>query len=206
MVTAALGIRSKEKLAKELGVGRTKLHYIETGVSVADEQFIQSLERLEEKARALGKQTVHSNLQEEPLPYRTRGIRRIPVISWAHAGDAASYEELPKHWQDYVASDVKDPQAFAAILEGDSMRATTPGLSFEPGDLIITQPSEQAYSGCFVMAKFTNDGIIFRRFEAAGDKIRLVPLNERYPVTLHERSEFHWMYPVSDRITRLWKR
>jgi SOS-response transcriptional repressor LexA len=143
------------------------------------------------------------DVREDPLPYKVQGMRKVPVVSWAHAGDAMSYEELPTHWQNSITSESRDPHAFAAQLEGDSMRATNPGLSFEPGDFIVAEPSEQAYSGCFAIAKFTNDGVIFRRFESSGDKIRLVPLNERYPVTEHARSEFHWIYPVQSRITNL---
>ncbi len=86
------------------------------------------------------------------------------------------------------------------------MRATNPGLSFEPGDFIVAQPSEQAHSGCFVMARFINDGVIFRRYESTGEKIRLVPLNERYEASDHARSEFLWIYPVHGRYTQLWKR
>ncbi|WAC18865.1 S24 family peptidase [Luteolibacter sp. SL250] len=144
-----------------------------------------------------------SGVKEDPLPYRVHGMRKVPIVSWAHAGDATSYEELPTHWQNSITSECRDPHAFAVTLEGDSMRATIPGVSFEPGDIIIAQPSEQAYSGGFVIAKFTNDGIIFRRFEAAGDRIRMIPLNERYPVTDHARSEFHWIYPVYGRVTHL---
>jgi SOS-response transcriptional repressor LexA len=144
-----------------------------------------------------------TKIKEDPLPYRVQGMRKVPIVSWAHAGDAVSYEELPTHWQNSITTECRDPHAFAAILEGDSMRATQPGISFEPGDFIVAQPSEQAYSGCFAMAKFTNDGVIFRRFETTGEKVRLVPLNERYPVSEHTRDEFHWIYPVFARVTHL---
>jgi SOS-response transcriptional repressor LexA len=203
----ALGLKSKEKIAKELGVSRTTLHYYETGAVQPNEQFFQSLARFEEKARTQGTHNVQPlSLGEDPLPYRVRGMRKVPIVSWAHAGSAVTYEELPTHWQNSITSECRDPNAFAVVLEGDSMRSTNPGLSFEPGDYIVAQPSEQAYSGCFVVAKFVNDGIIFRRFETTGDKIRLVPLNERYPLSEHSKEEFHWIYPVFARVTHLWSR
>ena len=77
---------------------------------------------------------------------------------------------------------------------------------FGEGDLIIVQPSETAYSGCFVVAKFVNDGVIFRRIEMSGPVISLVPLNERYSVTTHEAEEFTWIYPVWGRWTQIWRR
>lgn len=139
-------------------------------------------------------------LREDPLPYRA-GPRMIPVAGWAHAGEAESYEEIPKGWQERIPTDCIDPHAFAVSLEGDSMEP-----KFSDGDILIVQPSEQPYSGCYVVAKFINDGIIFRRMEMSGDEIVLQPLNDRWPVSKHAKDEFAWIYPVWGRITRIWKR
>jgi SOS-response transcriptional repressor LexA len=143
---------------------------------------------------------------KEDHPPARSPFRRVRVVGWAHAGEAANYDELPPHWQETVPTDCKDPKAFAVSLEGDSMKSTDSGMSFEEGDLIIAQPSEEPYSGCFVIARFANDGIIFRRFESSGNKIVLAPLNDRYQVTEHPREDFQWIYPVYGRWTQLWKR
>lgn len=125
----------------------------------------------------------------------------IPVVGWAHAGEAGSYEEIPKAWQEKIPTESPDPHAFAVELEGDSMEP-----KFSEGDVLIVQPSEQPYSGCFVVARFINDGIIFRRMEMSGDQIVLQPLNERWPMSTHSPDEFAWIYPVWGRFTRIWKR
>jgi repressor LexA len=136
---------------------------------------------------------------EEPLPYRTTN-RMVPVAGWAHAGAAATYEEIPKSWQNRVPTDCADPKAFGILLEGDSMEP-----KFSEGDVLIVQPTEVAHSGSLVVTKFTNDGILFRRLEMHGDRIILVALNERYPPSTHRAEEFVWIYPVYARVTMLWK-
>jgi SOS-response transcriptional repressor LexA len=128
-------------------------------------------------------------------------MRMIPVIGWAHAGSAESYEEIPPTWQCKLATECRDAKAFAVTLEGDSMEPR-----FGEGDFIIVQPSETPYSGCFVVAKFANDGVIFRRLEMSGPVISMVPLNERYQVTTHRQEDFAWIYPVWGRWTQIWKK
>ncbi|MCW1883995.1 hypothetical protein OKA04_04595 [Luteolibacter flavescens] len=130
--------------------------------------------------------------------------RLIPVVGWAHAGTAVSYEQLPDSWVAKVPTECRDPKAFGVRLEGDSMESAG-RIGFTEGDLLVAMPGEEAYSGCFVIARFANDGVTFRRFESTGDVIRLVPLNERYPVTQHTREEFSWIYPVWGRWSQLWK-
>lgn len=128
-------------------------------------------------------------------------IRAIPLVGWAHAGDAESYEEIPLSWRDRIPTDCPDSKAFAVVLEGDSMEP-----KFSDGDILIVQPTAEPHSGCFVVARFADDGVIFRRFEAIGKTIRLVPLNERYLATEHQPSDFSWIYPVWGRITQIWRR
>lgn len=139
-------------------------------------------------------------VKDDEVPYRS-GPKMIPVAGWAHAGEAGSYEEIPKSWQNRIPTECQDPQAFAVSLEGDSMEP-----KFSDGDLLVVMPSEQVYSGCFVVARFVNDGIIFRRMEMSGDVIVLQPLNERWPVSTHAQEEFSWIYPVWGRWTQIWRR
>jgi SOS-response transcriptional repressor LexA len=144
-------------------------------------------------------------LREDAVPYGGRRTRMIPVVGWAHAGQATAYDEIPAHSAELVPTECRDEKAFAVKLEGDSMDGDG-ALSFAAGDLLVAMPSEIPYSGCFVVAKFANDGVTFRRLETAGARITLVPLNKRYEVTTHAAEEFQWMYPVHGRWTQLWKR
>jgi SOS-response transcriptional repressor LexA len=131
----------------------------------------------------------------------SNSIKTIPVISWVHAGEAGNYEELPDSWQNIIPTECQDKKAFGVYLEGDSMEP-----KFSEGDVLIVQPSEEAHSGCLVVARFLTDGVIFRRCEMIGGVIRLIPLNERYPVTEHQPAEFSWIYPVWGRWTQIWRR
>lgn len=132
--------------------------------------------------------------------YQT-SMRMIPVVGWAHAGDAASYEEIPDAWKEKIATECRDQKAFGVRLEGDSMEP-----KFSEGDILILQPSEQAHSGSLVVARFKDDGVIFRRLEMTGKTITLVPLNPRYQATQHKPEEFAWIYPIWGRITHLWRK
>ncbi len=77
---------------------------------------------------------------------------------------------------------------------------------FSDGDILIVQPSVEFHSGCYVVARFLNDGVLFRRLEIRGSKIILVALNSQYQASEHRADEFSWIYPVYMRITRLWRK
>lgn len=201
LVAAALGIKSKEKLAEALGVSRTTLYYYEKAPDQASEQFVKSLQLLEEKAAPVFKQPVQDMLPEEPSDYRPSRLRFVSVIGWAHAGEAESYEEMPTDWRKTVATDCRDSKAFAVQLEGDSMAE-----SYEEGDLLILQPSHEIYSGCLAVIRFRSDGVIFRRVEVREDRLILLPLNKRYDREEVPRSEIVWAYPLYGMYRQVWKR
>ena len=115
----------------------------------------------------------------------------IPVVSWAHAGEAESFEELPESWQDWIPTECRDERAFSVRLLGDSM---TP-LYIE-GDLLVLQPSREIYSGCLAVIRLANDGILFRRVERRADRLVLVPLNPQYKTEEFSCEEIAWAYPL----------
>lgn len=117
--------------------------------------------------------------------------RTIPVLGWAHAGDAMHYEEIPPSWQETVPTDCRDQKAFAVRLEGDSMEP-----KFYEGDILILQPGEEIYNGCLAILKMRSDGYIFRRVEIRPDCLRLIPLNPQWGVEEISKDEIAWAYPV----------
>lgn len=122
----------------------------------------------------------------------------VPVISWAHAGAAASYEELPPHWQDRIPTMCKSARAFGLIVEGDSM---TPQCL--PGDIVTVDPDIELRNGCLVVAKMKNDGVMLRRFTRIDSgRVKLIAYNTLYPSTEHELAEFHWIYRVHSTFRR----
>ena len=161
----------------------------------------RKFEALEKKDKTDKSEEPKRLVREDESPFFDHVCRMIPVIGWAHAGQAGSYDEIPPDWQQKIPTECPDVKAFGVQLEGDSMEP-----KFSDGDLLIIQPSHSAYSGCFAVARFTDDAVVLRRLEMTGGVIRLIPLNERYPVTEHQPEEFSWIYPVWGRWTQIWRR
>ncbi len=138
-----------------------------------------------------------STIREQPASYRTKprpgtgSPRMIPVVSWAHAGTADSFEELPKSWQDMVPTECRDERAFAVRLIGDSMAPL-----FVEGDMLVLQPGREIYSGCLAVVRLANDGILFRRVERRAEKLVLIPLNPQYSSEEFSAGEISWAYPL----------
>ena len=137
-----------------------------------------------------------NQVNEEAEEYGA-AVREVPVISWTHAGVAATYDAMPKHWHGKVASTSRDRRAFALVIEGDSMEPR-----FFAGDRVICEPSNEPRNGKPVVAKFTDDAVQLRIYSKMPDgKIRLASLRpEIYPPEVHERSDFSWIFPVRELI------
>jgi SOS-response transcriptional repressor LexA len=187
----ALGLKQKDALAKELGVSRTMLYNYERNDPPPPNELLSTLVQLEVTA---GIEQPPITLGADPIgSAKERTLRHVPIVGWAHAGDAENYEELPHSWQDQIATDCRDGKAFAVRLVGDSMEPY-----FYEGDLLILTPSREIYNGCLAVVRLANDGVTFRRIETrnAGETIRLVPLNPRYEHQDLKREEISWAYPL----------
>jgi transcriptional regulator with XRE-family HTH domain len=64
------------------------------------------------------------------------GLRKVPVISWARAGSATDYEDMQNYIEDWTVTQTRDENAFAIIVEGDSMEPV-----YQAGDLIVCSPN-----------------------------------------------------------------
>ncbi len=189
-------------MADKMGLSMSYIHQLEAGKRTPSDSVLTITSMMEELLNA-GLVSSESNAPtvKEPTTQYGNACRMIPVYGWAHAGEAEAYEEMAGDWQYKVPTESRDPQAFAVQLEGDSMEP-----KFSEGDMIVVQPSEAPYSGCLVVARYADDGVIFRRFEVSGKTITLVPLNTRYNPTEHEVGDFSWIYPVWGRWTQVWRK
>lgn len=129
---------------------------------------------------------------ETPLPL----AHRIPVINKVAAGYPAEFTDLsyPARVADeYITCpDVRDPDAFAARVVGDSMEP-----AYHEGDLVVFSPAHPITTGCDCYVRLEQDEeTTFKRIvlEDEGRRIRLQPLNQRYPVQVLEREEIAGMY------------
>ncbi len=131
------------------------------------------------------------------------GLRNLPVLSWAQAGEARDFGEIPSDWDEVVPSDVTDEHAFGVRLRGDSMEPR-----FSDGDIAILLPSIAATNGETVVANLRDEGVLCKIMHVQLDKnlIKLSSYNPAYPPLERHRDQFHWIYPVSSIIKQLRRR
>jgi len=188
------------QLAERLGIKERTLRRINSG------EFPLSLQLGKHLSMFLQNQEPNYGTSENLVISEESGsysvpLRQIPVISWCHAGEAVSYEELPTEWQETVPTNCADRNAFALAVEGDSMQP-----NYQSGDIVILMPGTPPRNGCLVVAKFKNDGVVFRRFNlASGESVQLTAYNPIYPPYSGPGTDFHWIYPVHSTLKREWK-
>ncbi len=125
----------------------------------------------------------------------------IPVISWAKAGIATSYEEIPQDWQTTLHSDCPDARAFGLVLEGDSMEP-----KFSQGDLVVVMPQMRPRPNGLVVANLAERGVVFKVFTPqAGHSVRLSSYNPAYPPIEVVPQNLAWIYPAYEVRRRLWQ-
>ncbi len=131
--------------------------------------------------------------------WQTDGMRRwqkIPVVSWARAGRAVDYNDLRSQIDEsLMIPDCRDENAFALIIEGDSMEP-----DFHDGDRVILSPNRELRSGDFAAARFADGcGVVFKRFRRSGidgSKVILESLNPIYSPIEKVITDFLFIYPA----------
>jgi SOS-response transcriptional repressor LexA len=131
------------------------------------------------------------------------GLRNLPVLSWAQAGQATDFSEIPSDWDEVVPSDVSDERAFGVRLRGDSMEP-----KFSDGDIAILLPSLAPTNGEIVVANVRNQGALCKIMHVQLDKnlVKLSSYNPAYPPTEYHRDEFNWIFPVASILKQLRRR
>lgn len=192
---------TQTSLARELGIDPSYISKILKGErSNIKPWVLERLEVIERVGPSMTESQTVGAADRGKSNVRTTVCRQIPVISWAHAGESATYEELPKSWQETVPSTCSDQHAFGLVVEGDSMEPKYPA-----GTVLVVMPSIHPRNGCLVVAKFKNDGVVFRRFHAASEGVvQLTAYNSIYPPYKGPALDFHWIYPVHSTVKTEW--
>ncbi len=141
-------------------------------------------------------------LNDTENPYLTNLANEIqspvmmPVLGWAHAGAAVSYDEMPQNYLDSLPLTAKlaKKKVFGLIVEGDSMEPEV-----HPGDTVAVLLEEEFWSGCLVVSKFNDDDSVqIRRLQKiSAGKVRLIPYNQLYHSVEHTLDEFEWIRPIA---------
>lgn len=185
-----LGLTQGE-FATKLGISRPHLSKLENSKTPLSPKL----------ARRLAEVCRNSGL---PNAGPLRGIRAIPVRSWAQAGSGVDFEELPLDWQRRVATDCPDEQAFAVEIQGDSMEP-----KYFHGDIAVLMPTHQPRNGSLVVARLEQEGIVFKVFTVrAQSPVRICSFtsyNHVYqPIEVPESSVI-WSFPVYQIVRQVWR-
>jgi SOS-response transcriptional repressor LexA len=144
-----------------------------------------------------------SSVKASPNVSAAYNLRSLPVLSWAQAGQATEYGEIPADWDEVVPSDVSDEKSFGVRLRGDSMEPR-----FSDGDIAILLPSLAPTNGDIVVANLKDEGVLCKIMHVQLDKnlIILSSYNPAYPPMERHREQFNWMFPVSSIMKQLRRR
>jgi SOS-response transcriptional repressor LexA len=197
---------TQEELATILDIGRTWLARLETGEKTPSRKLQNRIKdtfaRYEADKRLASKLADRPMFSDHALPARFKS-HDIPVVSWAAAGKATDYQDLATQIDETVGSHVTDPNAFAVIIEGDSMEPEV-----KAGDRVVVAPNLEARNGDIVLAKLNKGGVLLKRFKRtgpSGQTIRLESDNRDYPAAEFAVEEFAFVYPAME-CKRLYRR
>ncbi len=177
--------------ATMLGINRSYLSQVESGRApgrALRDRFLSA-----EKSAPRG-------LKESGRPY---GLRNLPILSWARAGQATDFEQIPSDWDETVPSDITDELAFGVRLRGDSMEP-----KFSDGDVAILLPNTPATNGDIVVANIKDQGAVCKIMHVQLDKhlVTLSSYNPAYPPMEYHRDDFHGIFPAATVIKQLQRR
>jgi repressor LexA len=130
-----------------------------------------------------------SNIFRLPQTFiRRNKLVALPLVSAVPAGKLSTHFH-PDYVEDYVASDdVKDPQAFALRVKGNSMAPR-----IEDGDMVVVSPAQEPHNGDICVVRVGGEDTL-KKVKFEGNYIHLVPLNPDFePVTAKKRDvDFVW--------------
>lgn len=94
----------------------------------------------------------------------------------------------------FVRSRVRHP--FGLRIDGDSMAPR-----YRDGDILLFSPDEPAREGQPAVVKLAGQiGVTCKLFVVRGDRVHLVPINERFPATEHPLEAVQWALAVLWRV------
>jgi SOS-response transcriptional repressor LexA len=121
--------------------------------------------------------------------------RRVPVVSWACAGCGGDFADLAGQINEWLDTDCADANAYALIIEGDSMLP-----EFKSGDRVVFLPNTLPQNGDVVVARLDKTGDVFLKLfhqtGPRGERVRLTSFNPAYPPLEYPLKEFRFIHPV----------
>jgi repressor LexA len=135
-----------------------------------------------------------------PLPSagrRSPHLANLPLVSAVPAGRVNTMFH-PDYVDDYVTvDDVKDPQAFALKVKGDSMAPR-----IENGDVVIVSPQQEPHSGDICVVRVNGEDTL-KKVKFEGNYLHLVPLNPEFEPLTVKKKEVNFVWKVVKLIKEL---
>ena len=130
-------------------------------------------------------------------PRRKSKLMELPLVSAVPAGKVATMFH-PDYVDNYVTvDDVKDPQAFALKVKGNSMAPR-----IEDGDVVVVSPQLEPHNGDICVIRVDGEDTL-KKVKFEGTYIHLVPLNPEFePVTV-KRKDVNFVWKVVKLIKEL---
>ena len=178
---------SQERLADKLDITRSYLSQVENGEPASAKlqaRFRNVVARWDDAGGTTDSNGVPNDVDIVPL-------RLVPLVSWAQAGQAVEYDELPTSWQKKVHTTVNDPKAFAVSVAGDSMEPR-----YHADDVAFLEPSRPVRQHDTVIARLKDGGVVFKIYSRVGDIVRFSSYNPAYPPFEVPVSDIVWAYAV----------
>lgn len=183
-------------MSREIGIDRSYLSQLERGRREILSWVVERVEAIERSVENSTSSNPSENVAlSGPVPVDQIYFRRVPVVSWAKAGEATNYDDLCNQIDEVVETDSKDPNSFGLIIEGDSMEP-----EFQAGDIVVFAPNSEARNGDIVVARLKETGgVFFKRFRRSGPEggtVRLESVNPDYKTLEFPSSAFRFVYPA----------
>ena len=198
---------TQAEAAQALGIHRTYLVLIEAGKKTPSMRLMRFIDEFIDRAskQPAGKPGALALQRTAPVfsvPGTPLG-RPVPVVSWATAGHAKDYQDLAAQIDETVMTECRDANAFAIIIEGDSMES-----KFFAGDRVVFNPNLEPRTGDAVLAKLNDGRSFFKwyfRTGPDGRRVKLVSENANYTPLEFDQSELRFIYPAWDMTRRVRK-
>lgn len=181
---------NQTELAEKLGFSRSYIAMVEvekaqTGGFIPSLDFIRTLanrfgfsrDELEELRDSDKKNYIES---KEKAP-----VHLVRVLNLVSAGKRRG-KEHPDSAADWIEvnNEVTDPDAFALIVEGDSMEP-----EFREGEYVVVAPSLRWKDGDYVVVSDSEGGRVLKKIRVSGDHIVLIAENPKYEPIILEKDD-----------------
>jgi len=187
---------TQDEMAQRLNVSGNYIYLLESAHNSPGPKFIRKLEEVERELEIKAAKNLTRSTEGPPRALRNAPIlRRAPVVSWATAGKGGNFNDLAGQIDEWMDTDCKDRNAYALIVEGDSMIP-----KFEPGDRVLFMPNSEPQNGDVVVARLQDSGDVYLKvYHLIGqnlDTVRLTSYNPVYPPLKFPRKAFRFIHPM----------